>query len=376
MIQLLLMLLGSIALVLFLAVTMMFLTYLERKIVARIQDRIGPNRVGRFGMMQPMADMIKLLTKEDITPRTAHRIVYNLAPILIVPPALLIFAVIPFGRGLIGTNLNIGFLYIVAISSTASIAIFMAGWGSSNKYALLGAMRAVAQLVSYEIPQILSVVGVLILAESLSMVRIVEAQRGLWFILVQPVGFLIFVIVSVAELGRTPFDIPEAESEIVAGYHIEYSGLKFGMFMLAEYISVFAIAAVAATLFLGGWQGPLLPSWLWFFLKTYAVVFIIMWLRGTLPRVRVDQLMNFAWKFLVPLALANLLVAGLAASLTQGLGAPLVLAGFTMANGLLVIGTVLVTLALRSLRRSEVRALVKAGAMEAQPPLRSSSREM
>ena len=375
MIQLLLMLLGSIALVLFLAVTMMFLTYLERKIVARIQDRIGPNRVGRLGTMQPMADMIKLLTKEDITPRTAHRIVYNLAPILIVPPALLIFAVIPFGRGLIGTNLNIGFLYIVAISSTASIAIFMAGWGSSNKYALLGAMRAVAQLVSYEIPQILSVVGVLILAESLSMVRIVEAQRNLWFILVQPVGFLIFVIASVAELGRTPFDIPEAESEIVAGYHIEYSGLKFGMFMLAEYISIFAIAAVAATLFLGGWQGPLLPSWLWFFLKTYAIVFIIMWLRGTLPRVRVDQLMNFAWKFLVPLALANLLVAGLAASLTQGLGAPLVLAGFTMANGLLVIGTVLVTLALRSLRRSEVRALVEAGAMETQSPLRSS-REM
>ncbi len=366
-INLLLMVLGSAALVVFLAVTMMFLTYLERKIVARIQDRVGPNRVGHLGLMQPMADMVKMFIKEDITPRAAHRWIFNLAPILVVPPALLVFAVIPFGRGIVGADLNIGFLYVIALSSTTTIALFMAGWGARNKYALLGAMRAVAQIVSYEIPQVLSVIGVLMVAGSLSMVRIVEAQQPLWFILLQPVGFLIFLIASVAELNRTPFDIPEAESELVAGHHIEYSGLKFGMFMLAEYVSVFAIAAVAVTLFLGGWRGPFLPSWLWFLLKAYAVVFILMWLRGTLPRLRVDQLMNLAWKGLVPLALGNLLTAALATVLTVQTSPFVRLMGFTLANVLVVTPLVIVT----SLRQPEAEPAAPAPrevpAMQPQP---------
>lgn len=323
-------------------VTMMYLTWLERKVVGRIQDRLGPNRVGRFGLMQPMADMVKMFIKEDITPRAAHRWVYNLAPIVVVPPALLVLAVVPWGRGLSGRDLNIGWLYIAAVASTSVLGIFMAGWGSRNKYALLGAMRAAAQIVSYEIPQVLSVVGVLLLAGSLSMQKIVEAQN-VWFIVLQPVAFLIFIVASIAEINRTPFDIPEAESEIIAGYHIEYSGLKFGMFFLAEYISTFAVSAIAVALFLGGWQGPILPGWLWFAGKTFLLVFVIMWIRGTLPRLRVDQLMNFAWKFLVPLALANLLLAGLIAAILKPGETPTlwVVLGFLLGNLLLVAVTVL-----------------------------------
>ncbi|MFQ6058128.1 MAG: NADH-quinone oxidoreductase subunit NuoH, partial [Anaerolineae bacterium] len=341
-VDLIIMVLVAITLLVGALLVLLGYTYFERKVVGRMQDRIGPNRVGPLGLLQPIADVIKILIKEDITPRVAHRWVHTLAPILIVPPVFLVLAVIPFGRGMVGTDLNIGFLYVIAVSSTATIAIFMAGWGSRNKYALLGAMRAVAQIVSYEIPQVLSVVGVLILAGSLSMVSIVEAQRTLWFVLLQPIGFLIFLIASVAEINRTPFDLPEAESEIVAGYHIEYSGLKFAMFYLAEYLGPLVISAIAVTLFLGGWQGPLLPPYVWFFLKSLLIVFVIVWLRSTLPRLRVDQLMNFAWKFLVPLALANLLMAGLVDSLTRGAGPVLTLAGFTLGNLLLVAGTVIV----------------------------------
>jgi NADH-quinone oxidoreductase subunit H len=320
-------------------VVMLYLTLLERKLVGRIQDRIGPNRVGKFGLLQPLADMVKILTKEDITPRDAHRWVFNLGAILVVPPAILVFAVIPWGRGLIASDLSVGFLYFIAVASTVVIAIFMAGWGSRNKYAVLGAMRAVAQIVSYEIPQVLSAVGVLLLANSLSMQRIVEAQGvpldlskpvwpGVWFIALQPIGFMIFLLATTAEIERTPFDIPEAESEIVAGYHIEYSGLKFGMFYLSLYFALFAAAALAATLFLGGWQPlppfhlipglKLIPGWAWFGAKSFAVLFVLIWLRGTLPRLRVDQLMGFAWKALVPLSLVNLLVTGAVVKLAQG----------------------------------------------------------
>ncbi|MFQ6016416.1 MAG: NADH-quinone oxidoreductase subunit NuoH [Anaerolineae bacterium] len=304
----------------FLVFTMLFMTWMERKVVGRIQDRLGPNRVGPLGLLQPIADAIKLLTKEDITPVGADRVVYNLAPIVVVIPALMVFAVIPFGRGMIATDLNIGFLYIVAISSTSTIAILMAGWGSNNKYSLLGGMRAVAQFVSYEIPMVLAAVGVILLTGSLSMGVIVDAQASLPFILLQPIGFLIFLISGVSEVNRSPFDIPEAESEIVAGYHIEYSGLKFAMYFLAEFISAFAISAIATTLFLGGWQGPLLPPWAWFLIKTYILVFVMMWLRGTLPRLRVDQLMGLAWKVLVPLALVNIMVTGLVNSFTRTQG--------------------------------------------------------
>jgi len=341
-VELIMMIVAASVLTLLGVVTMMYLTWLERKVVGRIQDRLGPNRVGRFGLMQPMADMVKMFIKEDITPRAAHRWVYNLAPIVVVPPALLVLAVVPWGRGLSGRDLNIGWLYIAAVASTSVLGIFMAGWGSRNKYALLGAMRAAAQIVSYEIPQVLSVVGVLLLAGSLSMQKIVEAQN-VWFIVLQPVAFLIFIVASIAEINRTPFDIPEAESEIVAGYHIEYSGLKFGMFFLAEYISTFAVSAIAVALFLGGWQGPLLPGWLWFAGKTFVMVFVIMWIRGTLPRLRVDQLMNFAWKFLVPLALANLLLAGLIAAILKPGETPTlwVVLGFLLGNLLLMAVTAL-----------------------------------
>ncbi len=289
----------------------------ERKIIGRLQDRYGPNRFGPWGLLQCVADMIKLLTKEDVTPSRGDRLIYNLAAVAPVIPTFLILAVLPFGRGMVAADLNIGFLYIVAVASLGTIAIFMAGWASRNKYSLLGGMRTVAQMISYEIPMVLSAVGVLLLVGSLSMVDIVEAQ-GQWrlpFIILQPLAFVLYFVSAVAEVNRSPFDLPEGESEIVAGYFTEYSGIKFAMFLLAEYVNAFSICAIATTLFLGGWQGPILPSWAWFFIKAYFLYFVLIWLRGTLPRLRVDQLMNFAWKALVPLALVNLLLTALVAKL-------------------------------------------------------------
>jgi NADH-quinone oxidoreductase subunit H len=297
--------------------TMMYLTLLERKVIGRMQNRIGPNRVGKFGVLQPIADGIKMLTKEDVVPLNADPVVHFLAPVLIVIPALLVFAVLPFGRGMTAVDLNVGLLFFIAVSSTTTIAIFMASWGSRNKFSLLGGMRSVAQMISYEIPMVLSVVPVILMTESLSTNTIVEAQGGWlgldWFIF-RPWGllaFLIFYLCGVAECNRSPFDIPEAESEIVAGFHTEYSGMKFALFYMAEFMNAFTISALATTLFLGGWQGPILPSWLWFFLKTYVLIFVMIWFRGTLPRFRVDQLMGFAWRFLLPLSFINILVTGL-----------------------------------------------------------------
>lgn len=289
----------------------------ERKLIGRIQDRYGPNRFGPWGLLQCVADMVKLLTKEDVTPTKADRLIFNLAAVVPVIPTFMVLAVLPFGRGMVAADLGIGYLYIVAVGSLVTIAIFMAGWSSRNKYSLLGGMRTVAQMISYEIPMVLSVVGVLLLVGSLSMVSIVEAQ-GQWrlpFIVLQPLAFVLYFTAAVAEVNRSPFDLPEGESEIVAGYHTEYSGIKFAMFLLAEYINAFSICAIATTVFLGGWQGPILPSWAWFFIKSYFLYFVLIWLRGTLPRLRVDQLMNFAWKTLVPLALANLMLTALVAKL-------------------------------------------------------------
>ena len=347
-VELVMMLIAASVLTLLTTLTMMFLTWMERKVVGRIQDRIGPNRVGPRGLLQPVADMVKMFTKEDITPRDASRWVYNLGPVLVVPPAILAFAVIPFGDGLSGANLSIGWLYLAAIASTSVVGIFMAGWGSRNKYALLGAIRAAAQIVSYEIPQVLSVVGVILLAGSLSMQTIVEAQ-DVWFIVLQPVAFITFMIASVAEIERSPFDLPEAESEIIAGYHTEYSALKFGMFMLAEYISVFAISGIAVTLFLGGWRGPVLPGWLWFLGKTYLVIFTMMWLRGTLPRMRVDQLMNFAWKVLVPITLANIFMSGIVGIIVNPLTTPRLwtAVGFILGN-LILLAILIVIMVVRA----------------------------
>lgn len=298
-------------------VIMMYLTLFERKVVGRMQNRIGPNRVGIWGLLQPIADGIKMLTKEDIVPTHGDHLLHFLAPVLAVIPAILVFAVIPFGENMTAVDLNVGLLYFIAVSSTATIAIFMASWSSRNKYSLLGGMRSVAQMVSYEVPMVLSVVPVILLAGTLSTHGIVEAQgawHGMkWFIFTPwgALAFVIFFLCGTAEVNRCPFDLPEAESEIVAGFHTEYSGMKFALFYMAEFLNTFTICGIGATLFLGGWQGPFLPSWIWFFIKTLGLIFIMVWFRGTLPRFRVDQLMAFAWKFLLPLALINLFIAGL-----------------------------------------------------------------
>lgn len=297
-------------------VTMMYLTLIERKVIGRMQNRIGPNRVGKWGLLQPLADGIKMLTKEDVVPVHADPVVHTLAPILIVIPALIIFAVIPFGRGMIAADLNVGLLFFLAISSCTTIAIFMASWGSRNKFATIAGFRSIAQMISYEIPLVLSAVPVILAAGSLSTNTIVEAQGGWnglkWFVFTPWgfFGFMIFFLCGVAECNRSPFDLPEGESEIVAGFHTEYSGMKFALFYMAEFMNSFTVSALASTLFLGGWQGPFLPSWLWLFLKTYALIFVMIWFRGTLPRVRIDQMTGVAWKFLLPLTLVNILVAG------------------------------------------------------------------
>jgi len=285
--------------------------YLERRGMARMQARLGPNRAGPFGLLQPVADAIKVLLKEDIIPTRADKVVHWLAPVVAFAPALMIFAVIPFQDGALLADLNIGVLYVVAISSVSIVGIFMAGWGSSNKYSLLGAMRSVAAVVSYEIPLVLAILGVVLIAGSLSMNEIVVAQKNVPFILLQPLGFLLFFIGACAEINRSPFDLMEADSELVAGFHTEYSGMKFAMFYLAEYAEALAMSAIITTLFLGGWRGPILPPWLWFLIKVFAVFFVMIWTRTTLPRIRIDQLMALAWKFLLPLALINLIITGI-----------------------------------------------------------------
>jgi NADH-quinone oxidoreductase subunit H len=289
-----------------LAVVMGFIWF-ERRAMGIMQARLGPNRAGPFGLLQPVADVLKLLTKEDIVPAKGDKLVHWLAPVVAVAPMLMVFAVVPFAYGAILADLNIGILYIVAVSSISVLGVFMAGWASNNKYSLLGAMRMVASVVSYEIPVVLSIIGVVLLAGSLSMQQIVIAQ-DIPFILLQPLGFLLFFIGACAEINRAPFDLMEADSEIVAGFNTEYSGMKWGLLFLAEYGEALAISAIVTTLFLGGWRGPLLPPWLWFLIKVGFVFFIIVWIRTTVPRVRIDQLMALAWKFLFPLALLNLLI--------------------------------------------------------------------
>jgi NADH-quinone oxidoreductase subunit H len=311
-----------------------YMVWGERKVAARFQDRIGPNRVGPLGLLQPIADAIKLLTKENIVPRVADGYVHILAPILILVSSFLVLAVIPFGRGgMTPVNLPSGMVYLVAVSSLSPLGIFLAGWSSRNKYSLLGAMRAVAQLVSYEIPQVLSTIPVVLWAGSLSLVTIFDRQleHG-WFLFSPPgiLAFAILLIASIAEVNRTPFDLPEAESEIIAGFHTEYSGMRFGLFFLAEYMSVFGVSCLGTALFLGGGTLPftefpetlLGTTWFSYFLvnsilatifmaKVSGFIFLMFWIRATLPRMRVDRLMNFAWKYLVPLSIANILFAAI-----------------------------------------------------------------
>ena len=284
-------------------------TWAERRLIGRFQSRLGPNRWGPFGLLTPIADAVKLLSKEDTKPEGVDGWVFNLAPLVFIVAPLLVFAVIPFGRNTYIADLNIGILFIIAVTTLPTIGMFMAGWASGNRYSLFGAMRGVAQLVSYEVPMVLSIVGVLLLAGSLSLVDIVEAQR-IPFILIQPLGFFIFLLAISAEMNRSPFDIVEADSELVAGFHTEYSGMKWGTFQLAEFIAPFGAASIITTLFLKGWEGPILPSLavLWFFLKVCFVWFVLLWIRATLPRLRVDQIMGLAWKFLFPLGLLNLFI--------------------------------------------------------------------
>lgn len=290
----------------------MFGVLLERKISGWIQSRLGPKHVGPQGLLQTIADTIKLLHKENIVPRNADATIFASAVVVVPLAALLDYVVIPFGTTragpLIFRDLNIGVLYFAATSSLVVVGILMAGWGSNNKYALIGGLRSAAQMVSYEIPIGLALITVAMLAGSLSTVTIVNAQRTVWFGVVQPVAFLIFLISATAEVNRVPFDLVEAESELVAGYFSEYSGMRFALFQLGEYGEMFAMAAMAVTLFLGGWRGPVLPPVLWFVIKLYALVFVFMWVRWTFPRFRIDQLLNFSWKVLIPVALVNLVV--------------------------------------------------------------------
>ena len=335
---------------------MMYLTWLERKIIARMQNRLGPNRVGLFGLGQPLADGLKMLIKEDIVPAGADQLLHTVAPVTALLPAILLFAVLPIGRNMVAVDLNVGLLYVLAVGSISSLAVFMGGWASRNKFSVLGAMRAVAQIVSYEVPSVLSVVVIIMVTGSLSLVAIVNAQAGRWFVATPwgAVAALMFFLSGIAEVNRTPFDMPEAESELVGGFHTEYSGMKFALWYMAEFLEAFTVCAFTTTLFLGGWHGPawpvwpwclaaalvlasaqtlsrpvrllgwlgcawaavawrseVIPSWAWFLAKTYALVFVLVWLRGTFPRLRADQLMGFAWKFLLPLALVNVVAAGL-----------------------------------------------------------------
>jgi NADH-quinone oxidoreductase subunit H len=309
-------LIGVLVVSTFALLIVILLIWLERKVIARIQDRIGPNRVGgKYGLLQTVADVIKLLTKESIVPTGADRLAYHLAPILIVISALLMWAVMPFAPGVIGVDLNIGVFYVLSISSVSVVCLLLAGWGSNNKYALLGAFRSVAQLVSYEIPMILSLLIPILLARTMSTEGIIAAQT-IPYLFVVPLSAIIFFISALAETGRSPFDLLEAESEIVAGFHVEYSGMGFAMFFLAEFVSTLFMSAFFVTIFLGGYRffgienlvlgeveiGRLLAM-IVFFVKTFAVYFVFIWIRGTLPRVRIDQMLNINWKFLVPLSL-------------------------------------------------------------------------
>ena len=313
--------LGAFGLLVFLSVMVLALTWVERKALARIQMRMGPMRVGFHGTLQPVADALKLLLKEDILPSWADRKVYWLAPLAVFVPSLLLWVTIPVGRDLVLRNLDLGLFYIVAFSVLSVMGLLMAGWGSANKYAILGGLRAAGQLISYEIPFIMAILAVAMMAQTLDLEKIVDGQATVANILVQPLGLFIFLTAGLAELGRTPFDIHHAESEVVGGPFVEYSGAHWAVFFLAEYINTFTIAALTVLLFLGGWRWPEMPfdgavhsalSAIWFIAKAYVVILVIFWIRGTYPRLRIDQLMAFGWKLLVPLSFINIVITGIA----------------------------------------------------------------
>ena len=297
-----------------------YLIWVERKVMAHMQVRLGPMRVGWHGLLQPIADGLKLIFKEDIIPDKASKIVFVLAPVISVVPALMSIAVIPFGDtisifglsiDMVITDVNIGILFILAVTSVGVYGVILGGWSSNNKYSLLGALRSSAQMISYELSLGLSLIGVIMISQSLSLVDIVDSQAKYWFVILQPLGFLIYAISAIAETNRCPFDLPEAETELVAGFHTEYSSMKFALFFMAEYANIITVSAVAVTFFFGGWRGPYLPPVVWFLIKMALCIFFFIWLRSTYPRFRYDQLMKFGWKILLPVALVNILITGL-----------------------------------------------------------------
>ena len=309
------------------SILMLFVAYLtlaERKFLGYLQVRLGPNRVGTWGLLQPIADGIKSFVKEDIIPSNADKPVYVIAPMISFVAALSMFAVIPFGESvtlfgreikLVIADVDIGILYIFAMGTLGEYGIVLGGWSSGNKYAILGALRAAAQMISYEVALGLIVIGTIILSGSLRLTEIVEAQRNVWFIVYQPFAFLLYIVAALAEINRTPFDMPESESELACGFNIEYSSMKFALFMIAEYAHLVTVAALTTTLFLGGWLGPVLPGPVWFILKTCGMIFVFIWIRGTYPRMRYDHIMKFGWKFLFPAALANVVITAFIVSL-------------------------------------------------------------
>jgi len=294
-----------------------YMTLAERKICARFQLRYGPNQAGPFGIFQPIADALKAIFKEEIVPEHVDKWLYIVCPVLAMVPAILAFAVIPVGQPIViagrtitlqVADINVGLLYPMAVAGLGAYGIVLGGWSSNNNYSLLGALRTTAQIISYELPMGLALVSLVIVTGTLRMSGIVEYQAALPLIVLQPIGFLIYFICGLAETNRSPFDFPETENELISGYNTEYGGIKFALFFMAEYINMIVVSALVATLFLGGWQGPILPGWLWFFIKTAAMLFVFVWVRASLPRARYDKLMHFCWKFLTPLALVNLLV--------------------------------------------------------------------
>ena len=305
------MIIGLVGVMALVAVNALFLIWMERKVSAHMQLRLGPMEVGPHGAIQTVADALKLMGKELIIPEEADRPIFRLAPIVVFLPVMLSFLVIPFSQSMIIKDMNVGIVLILAFATLSVLAILMAGWSSNNKYSVFGAIRSVAQNIAYEIPLLITVMSIILMAGSFKLTDIVAAQSGYWNILVQPLAFLLFITCATAETNRAPFDLPEAESELVAGFHTEYSGMRFAVFFLAEYTNMFIASAVATVLFLGGWHGPILPGVVWFLMKVYALIFLMMWFRWTFPRMRFDQLINFAWKILIPLAFANLLITAL-----------------------------------------------------------------
>lgn len=336
-------LLGVLVIATFVLILDVFLVWVERKVVARFQDRLGPNRLGPFGLIQPVADVIKLLIKEDITPANADRVVYNLAPILALATVLVLWAVIPFSPTLLGADIDVGVLYIVSIGAIGTLGIIMAGWASNNKYALLGAFRTVAQVISYEVPMVVTLLVPVILARSMSIQDIVQKQ-SIWFILLTPIAALIFLITAIAELGRAPFDLIEAESEIVAGFHIEYTGMKFGLFYAGELLHALTMGALFASFFLGGWRGPFVDQVpilgvFYLFLKAFFIYWVIMWIKYSLPRIRIDHMLSFNWKFLTPLSLVLVMVTAIVDKLLVGFSTTGYAAGMLLANILVILAT-------------------------------------